>query len=235
MFLAMEHQIRMYFVRNHQHVIGMANLKHLLQLLFRPYDPKRIMGAAQKKDFHIRVFCFLLKICKINCPFSILFNQLVFNYVSFPCLCNIVELRIHGSLNHNRIPFPGKHLDNCRQCRYNSQAPAYFFLVNLPAMPAELPAKYCIKIGVRPICISPDPFHCFFHACIDDWLCRLEIHICDPKRNHIRGTKLFLPLIVFSSAIFTSVNYDVKIILHMKLLSVLYLYIEQHTCQIFMK
>ena len=180
MLFPMEDQVGMDLVGNHQHVVFKADRKHPFQFFLRPYPSQGIVGIAEDEKLHLRVLCLSFKVFKVHFPYAVPLQEVILHQGPSGIFCDIEKFRVHRRLDQDLFSLLGKQLDDPRQGRDHSQAPAAERRIKLPAVSSLLPVCIRLKIAVRPGGITPDPFLRFLFAGVDDGLGRLKIHIRDP-------------------------------------------------------
>ena len=209
---AVEDQVGVDLVGDHQHVMLQAQFHHPAQLLFRPDMAQGVVGGAQQEQ--VRLLQFLLKVCPVNGPLAVLLHELILQNLAVPCLGHIIELGVHRRLNQDAATLRGEQLHAGGQGLHHAQAEAHEGLVDIPAVAALLPAPNGLKIAVRPGGIAPDALLGPGLQGVDDGLGGLEVHVRDPQGDHVLCAEFLLPLVILGGVVPGAVHHRVKLVGH---------------------
>lgn len=118
-----KNQIRMNFIRNDQHIVFDADLRHACKFVPAPYPSDGIVRTANQENSA----CSGLsgKIIKIDLPAPVLFQQPVFDHNSTAVLNDVAKVGIHRRLNENTILRIGKDVQNGAHGRDDAKTPAH--------------------------------------------------------------------------------------------------------------
>ena len=212
MLLAVEDQVGVDLVGDHRHMILQAQLHHPAQLLLRPDDAQGVVGRAEDEKVHL--FQLLLKVGPVHGPLTVLFHKLVLHHLAVPGLGHVVELGVHRRLDQDAAALRGEQPHTGGDGLHHAQAEAHEALVDVPAVAALLPAADGLEIAVRPGGVAPDTLLGPGLQGVDDGLRGLEIHVCNPQRDHILRAEFLLPFVVFGGAVLRTIHNGVELISH---------------------
>ena len=211
-FFAVEDEVGVDLVGDHQHVILQAQLHHPAQVRFLPDDAQGVVGRAEHEEIHLLELFF--KVRPVHGPLTVHLHTGVLHHLAVPGLRHIVELRVHGGLDQNAAPLRGEELHARREGLDHAQAPAHEAGVDVPAVAALLPVPNGLKIAGGPGGVAPDALLGPGREGVDDGLGGLEVHVRDPQGDHIVGAEFFLALVVLGGVVVGTVDDLVKIVCH---------------------
>ena len=226
--LAVEDEVGMDLVADHQNLVLQTQLHHPAQLLLRPDDAPRIVGVAQQED--VRAPELFLEVGPVHRPCAALLYQLIFNDVPASQLGHVIELTVHGGLDQNIAVLGGIEPDHDAEGLDHAGTEAHEGRVGVPAGAALLPVLHGLEIAGGPGGVAPDALLGPGLQRVNDGLGGPEVHIRDPQGDHIVGAELLDPFIILGGEVFGAVYHLVEIILHDS--HILSLRVQWHVCML---
>ena len=155
-----------------------------------------------------------LKVGPVHAPLAVVLQEAVFQNLPVPGLGHVVKLGVHRRLDQHAAALRGEELHHSTNGLDHAQAEAHELGVDVPAVAALLPAPDGLKVALRTGGVAPDALLSPGSQGVDDGLGGLEVHVRDPKVDHVVGAEFLLPLVVLGGVVAGAVNDLIKIILH---------------------
>ena len=211
-FLSMEDKIGVNFVREQCHVVFHAQLRHPPQLLRRPDQSQGVVGIAEQEQVCLAELG--LEVLPVHHPAAVPLHELVLQHRAAPGLGHVVKLGIDRRLDQHIAALRSEQAHGGGNGLHHPQAEAHSGWVDLPAVPALLPAPDGLEVAVRPGGVAPKSLLRPGGEGVNDGLGSLEVHVRNPQRDHVLSAEFFLSLVVFGGAVSGAVDDLIKIVLH---------------------
>lgn len=211
---AIEHQVAVDFVGNHNHTVGLADAPHLGEDFAAPLDAHGVVGIAENHHAGMLLAAEALKLLKIHMigAGGLVEHQRVGDHTPAVALHHATEGMVHRGLDNDAVALAGEIIHGKTESLHHPGHIGEFLAGHTEAMTAPQPVDDRFPVAVGGHGIAVDGMGEPAHQRVGDLAAHCEIHVGNPQRLQVGGAEQLLQFTPFGASGAVPVYYSVKII-----------------------